>query len=438
MTPTRTIRRLTVTSSCALALVAATLSAGPSSAAQGSAGPSSAGPSSAGPSSEPRPGPERVESADRERLADRLAQSQQRQERRAAPPLGGELDAVLAQMERDGAVGVTARVETPRARWQGADGVRERGAAAPARPGDTFRAASNTKPMVAVLVLQQVESGAWSLGTTVDEVLPGMLPGHGDVTVEQLLSHTSGLQTGTEVSIAANMEDGSYRSFFEAIGDDYSDFGLVSVASALTWQTEGQITYSNAGYVLLGMMLEAQTGTEIAALLEERVFGPAGMSRTSFPTAPGTSRRFLVGAASTEEGWFSTAGFNPEAFSSAGAVVSTSRDLNRFTEALVDGTLLEDATVQEMFTPRGDLGLFAYGLGVMRVSDPCTPKGQPQRYLYGHNGGAFGTVSWMLTSPDGRRQVSLGVTGRYYQADPQAPQPYDDIAALTELVEATC
>lgn len=87
-------------------------------------------------------------------------------------------------------VGAVADVVGPNGHWAGASGVRRLGpntdrALHRARPGDRFRVASVTKPMVATLVLQEVARRRWSLSTTVGSVLPGLLPGHDQVTVEQ-------------------------------------------------------------------------------------------------------------------------------------------------------------------------------------------------------------------------------------------------------------
>ncbi|MCM3555566.1 beta-lactamase family protein [Janibacter melonis] len=357
---------------------------------------------------------------------------------RNGPARDAVLDASLDRLVDDGAVGVVARVDRPGRDYAGAAGVRDRTKPATAREGDRFRVASNTKSMVAVLVMRQVERGTWSLGTTVDEVLPGALPGHGDVTVEQLLSHTSGLQTGTDVSLLRQMDDpSSWDDFFAATGADYADEQLVADAAALPWGPRGQHLYSNAGYVLLGMMLREETGRDIGQLLRTEVFRPAGMTRSSFATRVGTPGPMLVGASSTSQGWYSEAGFNPDLFSSAGAVISTTRDLGRFTKAVNDGTLLKTSTVREMQVPRDETGW--YGLGIYRLPDPCTPKGAAQRYLYGHDGGSYGTTSMALSSPDGRRQVTLGVTGRYFsETDPTQAQPFDLLGLYTQLARATC
>lgn len=343
----------------------------------------------------------------------------------------------LDTLRRDGATGAIARVSTTRDDWSGGAGRREAGRPVAARGNESFRVASNTKPMVATLVMQLVEDGTWTLDTRVEEVLPGLLPGREDVTVRQLLQHTSGMPTGNDAAAAARMEDpASWAEFFEVVGQHYDPEDLVAGALATPWLfTPGtDWSYSNAGYVTLGMMLEEETGQSLGRLLERRVFGPARMSTARYETGPRIRGSFLVGSTATPDGTYTERGFDPTHFGAAGAVSATTRDLNRFSKALVDGRLVEKATVRLMTTP-GDNPL-AYGLGTYRVPDPCSPKGAP-RYLVGHDGGAYGTTSLMLTSEDGRRQVSLAATGREI-GEQGVTQRYDIGDALVRLMATAC
>ena len=172
-------------------------------------------------------------------------------------------------------------------------------------------------------------------------------------------------------------------------------------------------SYSNAGYVVLGMMLEEVTGRSVENLLEHRVFAPARMWQSAYPDDPGVCGPFLHESAYTGPegaGWYDLDHWDPSLFAAAGAVTSTTEDLADFTEALVTGRLVDAETAADMLEPRTvDQESFPdYGLGVYRLPDPCVPGG----WLYGHDGASYGTMSVNLTSPDGERQVSIGITGR--------------------------
>ncbi|GIG41106.1 serine hydrolase domain-containing protein [Cellulomonas phragmiteti] len=350
------------------------------------------------------------------------------------------LDAAVRTLVDDGAVAVTARVQAPGLRWSGAAGVRHLDRRPPAHVTDRFRVASITKPMVATLVMQEVERGTWALGTRVEDVLPGLLPGQPDVTVEHLLSHRSGMPTGTDALLLARMSDpASLEQFIDAIGQDYTDADHVAAALATPWlfAPGAGWSYSNSGYVVLGMLLEEVTGQDLADLLRQRVFRPAGMRHSDLPDEPQDRGPFLVGAAYTGDegaGWYPLGHFDPDVFGAAGAATSTTADLVAFSGALLTGRLVAPSTVADMTRPRS-ADLLEYGLGVYRLPDPCAPPEAPA-YLYGHDGASYGTVSVALSSPDGSRSLALGVTGRNLSADPQALYDLGDL--LVPMLLATC
>lgn len=356
---------------------------------------------------------------------------------------GDALDQAAQGLVDDGAVGVTARVDAPGQRWAGTAGVRAVGQDAPVREQGAFRTASITKTMVATLVLQEVEAGTFTLDTPANDLVPGLFPDHPDVTVEHLLTHRSGAQTGTDLALLSRMEDPSdWEQMVAAMGEDYTDEEHLALVNEAEWLFEPgtDFSYSNAGYIALGMILEEVNGADLADLLAERVFTPARMRHTDFPDDSDTRGPFLVDAMFTGTpdqggiGWVSLDSFDPDLFSAAGAATTTTRDLNQFTEALMSGRLVDSALVDQMIAPQSTDPM-EYGLGIYRVADPCTPQGAPQEYLYGHDGLSFGTSSVALTSRDGTRQISLAVTGR----DMLTAQPsYDLSELLVPMLLATC
>src|SRR5690606_430264 len=98
--------------------------------------------------------------------------------------------------------------------------------------------------------------------------------------------HRSGAQTATDAMLLARIEDpSSWEQFVDAAGQDYTDADYLSAVNSLPWKFEPgtDYNYANAGYVALGVVLEAVTGHDVADLLEERVFDEAGLHRTSYP-----------------------------------------------------------------------------------------------------------------------------------------------------------
>lgn len=327
-------------------------------------------------------------------------------------PATRALEAGMRQVVADGAIGLSVRIDSPRLTYRGSAGMRALDKPAPAGWQDHFRVASNTKMMVATLVLQQVEAGVWTLDTRVEDVIPGLFPEHPDVTVRQLLSHTSGMPNGTQELLLLNLTGPDWSDLLSVIERDYTDQDHIDAVNApfFPWTEPGQFVYSNAGYVTLGMMLEAQTGESLEDLLAEGVWDQARMRRTSYPLEAKMPNPALHEDAWIGDGWLELEGFDPDIFKASGAAVSTTTDLNLFTKALVTGQLVDPALVAEMMTPV-TTEFIEYGLGMYRVPDPCSTAEDPQ-WLYGHDGASYGTLSIAFTSADGSRQVSVGVTGR--------------------------
>jgi D-alanyl-D-alanine carboxypeptidase len=427
----RTTRRATLALSAALALAAPLVVAGSAHAAD---------------TDRPTPAvaaPDTVSAmvADAARQAQREVATNRTLARGANAPTGAALDAALDDLVADGAIAVTARVEKGTRTWSGAAGTREREGRAKARPYDRFRVASNTKPMIATLVMQEVEKGTWTLDTPVEDVLPGVMPA--GVTIEQLLSHRSGAPTATDWILTSRAADpSSFDSVFAVMGQEVTDADHIEALQSAPWMNEpGEgFSYSNAGYVVLGMMLEEVTGRSVEHLLERRVFAPARMWQSAYPDDSGVRGPFLHESAYTgpvEAGWYDLDHWDPSMFAAAGAVTSTTEDLADFTEALVTGRLVDAETAADMLEPRtvGQEAFPDYGLGVYRLPDPCVPGG----WLYGHDGGSYGTISVNLTSPDGERQVSVGITGRDLVYPVLTDEPlYDPSELLVGMMQATC
>ncbi|MGO0575781.1 serine hydrolase domain-containing protein [Ornithinimicrobium panacihumi] len=358
-------------------------------------------------------------------------------------PATDALDAGMEKVVTDGAVGVTVRVESPGLDWRGSAGLRDVDGKPPAGWQDRFRVASNTKTMIATLVLQEVERGTWTLDTPVEDVIPGLFPDHPDVTIRQLLSHTSGAPNGTAELLMTRIEDpSSLEQMLAALGQDYADQEHVDAINAGQWGEPGQFFYSNAGYVALGMLLEEVNGQDVGALLQQRVFGPAGMRHSSYPDEPGLKGPALredawVGEG-WEDGWLELDGFDPDVFSHAGAAVSTTADLAAFNEALLTGELVDPGLLAEMMTPAAE-GPMLYGLGLYAVPDPCSSDPASPGLLWGHDGASYGTFSVSLGSADGQRQVTLGVTGRDLASELVGEQPRWNIGdVLVPALQASC
>ncbi|MFD8456357.1 serine hydrolase domain-containing protein [Streptomyces antimycoticus] len=136
--------------------------------------------------------------------------------------------------------------------------------------------ASVTKPIVGLAALRLAEAGALRLDDTVGTYLPEYrgVPGKADITLTQLLAHTSGLPGGTPLWRAHSDRDGLLAALREL---------------PLRGAPGTVVEYSSAGFILLGLILERATATGLDELVAQQVCAPLGMLETVF--APGTAAR---------------------------------------------------------------------------------------------------------------------------------------------------
>jgi CubicO group peptidase (beta-lactamase class C family) len=144
----------------------------------------------------------------------------------------------------------------------------------PLQAGHVFRIASITKMFVAASVLKLAESGALSLDEPVARRLPEMGEARG-MTVRQLLNHTAGVSDTAQQSERALTSRGYDRfARVTAIGQRPVDFPPGS-----SWR------YSNAGYIVLGALVERLTGTPWYSTLDQQFFGRLGLRHTGYADA---------------------------------------------------------------------------------------------------------------------------------------------------------
>ncbi|MFG2173792.1 serine hydrolase domain-containing protein [Streptomyces niveus] len=250
------------------------------------------------------------------------------------------------------AVGAMAEVRDERGVWRGSSGVARLGTdrAVPVR--GRFRVGSISKTFVATVVLQLVDEGELGLDDTVESWLPRVVPGGDGMTVRQLLNHTSGVYDYVRT---LPMPPG--REFVANRWRTWTPDELVAraVASPPTSETPGaEYAYSNTGYLLLGQIIEKATGHSYADEIGQRIIGPLRLGGTSVPgTSPRIPNPRPRAYLPVEPGGTARPAdyteMNPSLFGAAGEMISTTRDLNRFVAALLDGTLIPAHLLDDAF-----------------------------------------------------------------------------------------
>src|SRR4051794_5696776 len=164
--------------------------------------------------------------------------------------------------------------------WTSASGVADLRSGRPMRPEDRFRVGSQTKPLVATVVLQLVDEGRLSLSDTVEHWLPGILPYGDHITVRQLLNHTSGvpeyaLVPKRDLYRGIRFRSWTPRELVALVADKPQMFPAGSAWS-----------YSNTNYVLAGLIVEAARGPNPRGRPAQRALPPPGLPRPHLPAPP--------------------------------------------------------------------------------------------------------------------------------------------------------
>ena len=262
----------------------------------------------------------------------------------------GRLAAVVTMVARRGQV----------VHWE-AVGTRDTAAGDPVERDDIFRIYSMTKPVTSVAVMMLVEEGKVALDDPVSKFVPEFadvevlgdggerVAADGPMTVEHLLTHTSGLTYGFFGDSAVD------RLYNQAnpltLAEDLEDFGRRVAGLPLIASPGARWNYSVSTDVL-GRVVEVASGQAFDAFVEERILDPLGMDDTAFWVPEEKHGRFmanyarlgdnLVVADSPVDGQYT----RPPAFpSGGGGLTSTASDYIRFAQMLLEGGSLDGVRI---------------------------------------------------------------------------------------------
>jgi len=303
-------------------------------------------------------------------------------------------------------------------------GVPARRPARHVRAGDRFRIGSVTKTFVATVVLQLADEGRVSLDDTVEEWLPGVVPGGRAITIRQLLSHRSGLFDYVE-------DPKVFAPYNQDPAHAWDPRQLVEIAAAhpAPFSPGRRFAYSSTNYLLLGLIVETATGTPLEQQLRERIFQPLGLRQTTFAPRFVTDPYIHGHRSPSHQGIITgpPVDTNLEAASwtwAAGAIVSSADDLRRFFALLLEGRLLPARMLRLMETV-GPAGSLRYGLGIAAFTTPCGDA-------WGHTGNVQGTVTVAWNRRDASRQIVLVVNTYPLTGDLEAAVHRIQIAAFCD------
>ena len=271
------------------------------------------------------------------------------------------LDAIVAFKDRNGAIVVREFGKLKN------DGV---------APEETLvDLGSITKTVTAVATLKLVDNARLGLSETLDAIWPDVPDDKADITVHQLLTHTSGLTN----EVGQDHDRLSRESFVDRVFESDLDEDHV-----------GEYHYSNAGYGLLAAIVERRSGKSFDAFLNEDLLRPAGLDPIGYEQAYTDDRSLLTTRShrtlfSRQSIWTASWGGHSPGWSliGNGGMVSTPVSLLRFWSAVREGRIISTGLLRKALTPhtdsrRDEESFYGYGLMIQDMA--------PHGRVYWHDG----------------------------------------------------
>jgi len=248
----------------------------------------------------------------------------------------------------------------------------------PNAPDTKFRLGSITKQFTSMLVMQQVAQGKIKLDATISDYLPYYRHDTGSrVTIQQLLTHTSGIPSYTESPEFREFQIRPYA---------VEDFVKKYCSGDLQFEPGSKFHYDNSGYFLLGAILEKVTGQPYEMLLQKRIFDPLGMNDSGYDHYTTLIDRRAGAYQRTPTGTVHNARYLDMSIPyAAGSLYSTVEDLYKWDQALYTDKLLSADLREKMFTPYKDK--YAFGWFVETAASGKPGAGGPE---IAHEGGING------------------------------------------------
>ncbi|MCT9082883.1 serine hydrolase domain-containing protein [Streptomyces fulvoviolaceus] len=278
----------------------------------------------------------------------------------------------------------------------------------PPRADDHMRIASTAKAFSGAVALTLVDHRALRLDDTLRKRLPRLPEAWGDVTLRQLLNHTSGLPDFSEAPGFLKELRADPRHHFDSrrLLDYVAD-------EPLRFTPGSRYLYSNSDNIAVALMAEAATRTPYEELLRKLVDAPLRLRATSLPQGYRLPEPYLHGydvdpPAPAED---VSEILSASGVWASGGIVSTPADMTRFVRGYAGGRLYGRDVVREQrqwiegaSEPAGP-GRNTAGLAIFRYETRCG-------VVLGHTGNFPGYTQLIAATPDGRRSLTFSVTSQ--------------------------
>ena len=250
----------------------------------------------------------------------------------------------------------------------------------PATPDTVYEIGSISKQFAAEAVMLLVEDGKLNLNDPINKYLPPNAPATWqNITVRNLLNHTSGLKDWTE------LKDFSYRREYSA-----EEFVALVSPFPLQYQPNDNWSYSNTNLPLIGIIVECASGKPFEDFVKERILQPLGFPSIRFKHQEEIVANRATGYVLRDKQWKNGEPFRPRVIAPSGGILATAVDLARWWEAVMQGRLLKPSSLEQMLAPARLRDGRAVTHGFAFFTD--TFNGHKAIFHHGSTVGGFGSV----------------------------------------------
>ncbi|MFO7695396.1 MAG: serine hydrolase [Vicinamibacterales bacterium] len=253
------------------------------------------------------------------------------------------------------------------------------------QPDHVFRIGSVTKQFTSAAIMMLAEEGKLAVTDSITKFLPDYPTQGKTITVEHLLTHTSGIQSYTDMPKWRNMfrQDMPLTELIDLFKNEPMQF-----EPGARWR------YNNSGYILLGAIVEKVSGKKYADFVQERIFTPLGMKDTRYDVTDQIIPRRAAGYGRTGDRIVNAQYLSMTQPYAAGSLISTVDDLAKWDAALTAGRVINAESLAKCFASHklasGSESGYGYGWSIGRYEG---------RAVQEHGGGIHGFRSYVLRIP---------------------------------------
>lgn len=233
-----------------------------------------------------------------------------------------------------------------------------------------FGIASGCKIFTAVAISQLVEEGKLAYDQKLKESLPYSFPKFDEsITIHHLLTHTSGIPDYFDEDVMDDFEELWIETPMYHMRK-LEDFLPIFQEGKMKFKTGEQFHYNNAGYILLGLIVEEATGLSFQKYIEKNIFEKAGMNDSGYFAMDALPHNTALGYIDYEDGTWKTNIYSLPVIGGAdGGAFTTVKDMLHFWDALLDNQLLEEQTTATLLQPyvqEQDDDYYGYGVWIKK------------------------------------------------------------------------